>query len=155
MKINGHDRFIEDKKIKCFWQQLGTKGVCVCDCVCWSLWHAEKLLFSCLCSKVTVYRFICWNGPKSCQIQPKPVNSLPSQTQACALFLNLQAKPSQARNPFFVIQAKPSRLGLAWLGLFLGDSKPAWWPLQKLFSMSRESEWEGESCESERVWEWL
>ena len=28
---------------------------------------------------------------------------------------------SQARNPFFVIQAKP-----AWLGLFLGDSKPAW-----------------------------
>ena len=68
--------------------------------------------------------FICWNGPKSCQIQPKPVNSLPSQTQACALFLNLQAKPSQARNPFFIIQAKPSRLGL-----FLGDSKPAWWPL--------------------------
>ena len=115
MKINGHDRFIEDKKIKCFWQQLGTKGVCVCDCVCWSLWHAEKLLFSCLCSKVTVYRFICWNGPKSCQIQPKLVNSLPSQTQACALFLNLQAKPSQARNPFFVIQAKPSRLDLAWL----------------------------------------
>ena len=93
---------------------------------CW------KLLFSCLCSKVTVYRFICWIGPKSCQIQPKPVNSLPGQTQACALFLNWQAKPSQARNPFFVIQAKPSRLDLAWLGLFLGDSKPAWWPLRYL-----------------------
>ena len=56
-------------------------------------------------------------------------DEMPSQNQASALFLNLQAKPSQARNPFFVIQAKPSRLGLAWLGLFLGDSKPAWWPL--------------------------
>ena len=58
-------------------------------------------------------------------------DEMPSQNQASALFLNLQAKPSQARNPFFVIQAKPSRLGLAWLGLFLGDSKPAWWPLLK------------------------
>ena len=40
-------------------------------------------------------------------------DEMPSQNQASALFLNLQAKPSQARNPFFVIQAKPSRLGLA------------------------------------------
>ena len=28
-------------------QKLGT------SCVCWSLWHTEQLLFSCLCSKVT------------------------------------------------------------------------------------------------------
>ena len=37
------------KNFKCFWQKLGTS----CVCVCWFPGHAEQLLLSCLCSKVT------------------------------------------------------------------------------------------------------
>ena len=37
----------------------GCQVVRLSRCQVWSLGHAEQLLFSCLCSKVTVYR---WNG---------------------------------------------------------------------------------------------
>ena len=45
------------------WQKLGT---CVSlfvsvTCLCWSLAHAEQLLFSCLCSKVSICNYVTFH----------------------------------------------------------------------------------------------
>ena len=40
------------------WQKLGTSVAVTVTCLCWSLGHAEQLLFSCVSSKVIIYNYV-------------------------------------------------------------------------------------------------
>ena len=51
------------------WQKLGTSVAVTVTCLCWSLGHAEQLLFSCLCSKVSICNYVtCDMSHFACQM---------------------------------------------------------------------------------------
>ena len=57
------------KKKMSTWQKLGTSVAVTVTCLCWSLGHAEQLLFSCVNSKVSICNYVtCFMSHFACHM---------------------------------------------------------------------------------------